>query len=66
MANLRLNGVRYHYLVEGKGAPLLLLHGFTGSQLNWEPHVSLLSGDFKMIRIDLLKIIRTAQEHNGH
>jgi hypothetical protein len=29
------DGVKIHYIVEGKGEPLLLIHGFAGSIQQW-------------------------------
>jgi 2-succinyl-6-hydroxy-2,4-cyclohexadiene-1-carboxylate synthase len=45
-----VNGVNYHVRVEGEGAPLLALHGFTGSSANWSldlfpPGVRLIAPD---------------------
>jgi pimeloyl-ACP methyl ester carboxylesterase len=36
------------------GAPILLLHGFGGSQWWWERVVPLLAGTYRVIRVDLL------------
>jgi pimeloyl-ACP methyl ester carboxylesterase len=33
---LRINGIDLHYLAEGSGEPLLLLHGATGSHADWQ------------------------------
>lgn len=35
MPTARLNGIEMHYEVRGSGAPLFLLHGFTGSSGDW-------------------------------
>ena len=32
-----LNGVRLHYLVAGKGDPVVLLHGYTQTSHMWLP-----------------------------
>src|SRR5215831_8947056 len=36
MANEWLNGVQLYFEVHGTGAPLLLLHGFSGSSQDWK------------------------------
>lgn len=35
MPKLSINGLNYHYHQWGNGAPLVMLHGFTGSGANW-------------------------------
>ena len=32
-----LNGVQLYFEIHGTGEPLLLLHGFSGSNQNWIP-----------------------------
>lgn len=49
-----INGVRYNVHIEGNGQPVVLLHGFTGSAMNWEPFFALFKDQFKVIAIDLL------------
>lgn len=49
-----LEPVRYHVRWEGVGAPLLLLHGFTGSGEVWEGVVPALAQRFTVVRPDLL------------
>jgi pimeloyl-ACP methyl ester carboxylesterase len=39
-----LNGVRLHYLVAGKGDPVVLLHGYTQTSHMWLPLISKLAG----------------------
>ena len=51
---LALNGIRYHVQMWGDGEPLLLLHGFSGSALNWTPIVQQLQGTYQVIAPDLL------------
>ena len=31
-----INGLQMHYEIHGQGVPLVLLHGFTGSGVDWE------------------------------
>src|SRR5262245_4176853 len=49
------NGVKIHYVVEGKGEPVLLIHGFTANaQVQWGlPGVlSALAKDYQVIALD--------------
>lgn len=50
---ITINGLRYALSVEGKGDPLLMLHGFTGSRENWGELRELLSQRFTTIALDL-------------
>lgn len=43
------NGVRLAYRVLGQGEPLLLLHGFSGTDATWNPVVDDLSSDYMLI-----------------
>lgn len=43
----------YHYEISGEGPPVVLLHGFTGSQTTWSRIVAKLQTDFRLITIDL-------------
>jgi 2-succinyl-6-hydroxy-2,4-cyclohexadiene-1-carboxylate synthase len=40
MSRLTINDMQYYVECRGAGAPLLLLHGFTGSSATWAPHVA--------------------------
>lgn len=54
MGDLRRAGARIHYTVTGKGPPLLLLHGFTGSSAALGDLVRRLRADCTCIAPDLL------------
>ncbi|MBL8046442.1 MAG: 2-succinyl-6-hydroxy-2,4-cyclohexadiene-1-carboxylate synthase [Anaerolineales bacterium] len=51
---MEINGQTFNLETAGDGAPLVLLHGFTGSAANWHPHVSVFSRHFRTMAIDLL------------
>jgi 2-succinyl-6-hydroxy-2,4-cyclohexadiene-1-carboxylate synthase len=57
-----LNGISYHTAQHGsaKAAPLLLLHGFTGSSDSWADLIPVFSKQFSVITVDLLGHDRTA------
>ena len=46
----------HHYSIDiaGAGAPLLLLHGFTGDSATWRDVARGMSDDFRLIRLDIL------------
>jgi pimeloyl-ACP methyl ester carboxylesterase len=48
------NGVKIHYIVEGKGEPVVLIHGWANSIQEWVPSgvVKALSGNYKVIALD--------------
>ncbi|MEW6212425.1 MAG: alpha/beta fold hydrolase [Acidobacteriota bacterium] len=51
-----VNGVRIHYMVEGKGQPVVLIHGLNSSAAhNWQLPgiISLLSKDYQVIAVDM-------------
>lgn len=54
-AEVTVNGVRVHYVRQGRGAPLLLLHGFTvgSSRLTYGPSFGPLARNFDVIAPDL-------------
>jgi hypothetical protein len=48
------DGVRYAVADDGRGAELLLLHGFTGSSAGWDRFVPMLARLTRVLRPDLL------------
>ena len=42
-----------YYEREGTGYPLILLHGFTGSSIDWKPHREVFASHFDVIVVDL-------------
>lgn len=48
-----IDGVRMHYTKEGKGPPVLLLHGVMASLHTWDGWVPLLKDSFTVIRVDI-------------
>ncbi len=56
---IQINGVHYFVAAAGKGEPLILLHGFTGSSVSWAAQTAVFSSHFRTITIDLLGHGRT-------
>lgn len=49
----RCGDASYAYEIVGEGPPVLLLHGFTGSQMTWENLIQSWKHQFTFIRVDL-------------
>ncbi|AQX53405.1 2-succinyl-6-hydroxy-2,4-cyclohexadiene-1-carboxylate synthase [Priestia flexa] len=50
----RYEDVSYHVEVQGKGTPLLLLHGFTGSSQTWSTFTKSWARYYQVITIDII------------
>ena len=48
-----INDFEMYYEIYGEGTPLVLLHGFFGSGVNWEPYIEYLSEHYRLIIPDL-------------
>jgi pimeloyl-ACP methyl ester carboxylesterase len=48
-----VNGVKLHYLIAGKGDPIVLLHGFAETSHMWLPLIAKLAGSHTVIAPDL-------------
>ncbi|MEK6806682.1 MAG: alpha/beta hydrolase [Pseudomonadota bacterium] len=53
MPEIKLNDVRLHYVAEGRGVPLLLVHGLGGSSLDWEAQTAEFSKRYRVLVPDL-------------
>ncbi|MFN8417817.1 MAG: 2-succinyl-6-hydroxy-2,4-cyclohexadiene-1-carboxylate synthase [Anaerolineae bacterium] len=51
---IAVNGVSLYVRMTGRGEPLVLLHGFTGSSRSWLPHVAEFKSHHFCISVDLL------------
>ncbi|MBI4674688.1 MAG: 2-succinyl-6-hydroxy-2,4-cyclohexadiene-1-carboxylate synthase [Chloroflexi bacterium] len=54
MTRIRINDIELNVITSGAGAPLVLLHGFTGSAANWTTHRAVFDRHFQTAAIDLL------------
>jgi len=48
-----VDGVKLHYFTAGRGAPVILLHGYAESALMWKPIIPLLAERLTVIAPDL-------------
>jgi pimeloyl-ACP methyl ester carboxylesterase len=61
-----VNGVRLHYWIGGKGAPVVLLHGFAQTGLMWRPIMPLLAQHHTVIVPDLRGAGGSAKPEAGY
>src|SRR3954447_15125713 len=48
-----VNGVKLHYLIAGKGDPIVLLHGYAETSHMWRPLIAKLAASHTVIAPDL-------------
>jgi pimeloyl-ACP methyl ester carboxylesterase len=46
---IRVRGIELHYIEQGQGEPLILLHGGQGDYRSWEPQMKVLSLQYRVI-----------------
>ena len=63
---VEVNGVRLHYLVAGKGDPVLLLHGFAESSHMWLPLIAKLADKHTVIAPDLRGFGQSSTPADGY
>lgn len=63
---VEVNGVRLHYLVAGKGDPVVLLHGFAESSHMWLPLIAKLADKHTVIAPDLRGFGQSATPADGY
>ena len=61
-----VNGVKLHYLVAGKGDPVVLLHGFAETSHMWRPLIAKLSDKYTVIAPDLRGFGESAAPADGY
>jgi pimeloyl-ACP methyl ester carboxylesterase len=62
---VRANGINIHFLREGRGPPLVLLHGWPEFCRVWEPVMSSLRGRFELFAPDLRGFGDTTKPYAG-
>jgi pimeloyl-ACP methyl ester carboxylesterase len=61
-----VNGIRIHYLVAGKGEPIILLHGYAQNSHMWRPLIAGLANNNMVIAPDLRGFGRSAKPPEGY
>jgi pimeloyl-ACP methyl ester carboxylesterase len=61
-----VNGVKLHYLVAGKGDPVVLLHGFAQTSHMWQPLIAKLSDKHTVIAPDLRGFGQSSTPEGGY
>ena len=61
-----VNGVRLHYLIAGKGDPVVLLHGYAESSHMWLPLIAKLVDEHTVIAPDLRGFGQSAAPEDGY
>jgi pimeloyl-ACP methyl ester carboxylesterase len=65
-ARLKVNGTSIHYMIGGKGKPLLLLHGFAQNWYAWNRLLPALANHFQLIVPDLRGIGESGRPKTGY
>jgi pimeloyl-ACP methyl ester carboxylesterase len=50
---INFRGAEIHYTDEGHGVPVVMIHGFGGSFLNWNKLDARMNSEYRVIRVDL-------------
>jgi pimeloyl-ACP methyl ester carboxylesterase len=61
----KIDGIKLHYTTAGRGAPLILLHGYAETSLMWTPIIPTLAKRFTVIAPDLPGIGDSAIPKDG-
>jgi pimeloyl-ACP methyl ester carboxylesterase len=61
-----VNGVRFHYLIAGKGDPVLLLHGYAETSHMWRPLMLELAKTHTVIAPDLRGFGQSSKPRSGY
>lgn len=62
----KVNGVRLHYLIAGKGEPVLLLHGYAQTSHMWRPLIAEIAKTRTVIAPDLRGFGQSAKPDDGY
>jgi 2-succinyl-6-hydroxy-2,4-cyclohexadiene-1-carboxylate synthase len=65
MPRVCVGDAQLHVAVAGRGKPLILLHGFTGSGSQWAPQIEAYAEHFRTVAVDLLGHGRSDAPHDA-
>lgn len=54
MTRIEIDGLQLNVNRAGSGPPVVLLHGFTGSAIGWDPLIRLLAPEFTTLAVDIV------------
>lgn len=61
-----VNGIRLHYVIAGKGAPVVLLHGFPQTWYEWRKVMPVLAQRYTVIAPDLRGLGDSSKPEKGY
>ena len=61
-----VNGVRLHYLIAGKGDPVILLHGYAQTSHMWRPLIASLAATHTVVAPDLRGFDQSSKPEAGY
>ena len=61
-----VNGIRMHYLVAGKGEPIILMHGYAQNSHMWRPAMKALAKGHLVVAPDLRGFGDTTKAESGY
>jgi pimeloyl-ACP methyl ester carboxylesterase/quercetin dioxygenase-like cupin family protein len=65
-SEVEVNGTRLHYVIGGKGSPVLLLHGYAETSHMWNPLLPLLAKNHTVIAPDLRGAGNSSKPESGY
>lgn len=63
---MEINGIKMHYLIEGKGNPIVLLHGYAQTSHMWKPLIAMLAKTHTVIAPDLRGFGESSKPSQGY
>lgn len=61
-----VNGTRLHYVIGGRGRPVILLHGFPETWMAWRKVMPALAANHTVVAVDLRGVGKSALESTGY
>src|SRR5882762_8529711 len=61
-----VNGVKLHYLIAGKGDPVIIMHGYAETSRMWRPLMAELAKTHTVVAPDLRGFGRSSKPNSGY